>query len=316
MKEEAIVEKKPVDHSEALARLEEIAMINAKLNEELRKEEQYLDEHYYVPVRSPRKQSGDEDSTKTEKESVLSMRSTKSNRSSLKSLMASSDVKDLTQYKEDSIEDWEDIRVISPIPTVMNIDFSDSDEDWGKSPVKVVASTKSAKSAKPAKGELGGKQATRMDANANANANADSDSEDDWETAEEKTLPPPRSSGSQRVTSRNERRRRENSQSKLSKAEGETTVEKAKTSATGSTAKSMKGMDDESDEEWEESKPVTIISKTTDNWDDDSDDEWEESKPAESKSVELESRNNVEKKGSEGIDKTAEWGEKQERGFE
>ena len=181
-------------------------MINAKLNEELRKEEQYLDEHYYVPVRSPRKQSGDGDSAQSEKESVLSMRSTKSNRSSLKSLMASSDVKDLTQYKEDSIEDWEDIRMISPIPTVMNIDFSDSDDDWVKSPVKIVASTRSAMSAS-AKRESGGKQAKGMDKKLDKKSDSKLDSEDDWETAEEKPLPPPRSSGPQRATSRNEGRR-------------------------------------------------------------------------------------------------------------
>ena len=265
--------------AEVLARLEEIALINAKLNEELRKEEQYLNEHYYVPVQPPRKQSGDVDATKSDKESVLSMRSTKSNRSSLKSLMASSDFKDLTQYQDDSIEDWEDVRVISPVPTVMNISFSDSDDDWVKSPVKIVASARSGRSGKSRKGESAKNERVEKQAKG-------MDSEDEWETAEEKTLPAPRSVGSQRAPNRNERRRRGSSQAKVDESEVKAAVETSKNVGIESDVNSKNEDENEDDsEEWEVSKPATVVSKPSDQWDDDSD-EWEESKPAESKPAE------------------------------
>ena len=227
-------------------------------------------------MRSPRKQSGDADSTKSERDSQHSLRSAKSNRSSLKDLMASSDVQDLTQYKEDTIEDWDDIRVISPKPTVMNIDFSDSDDDWVTSPVKVVASAgRSGKPGKSGKSENGKKEKGEMQTK-------ETDSDDDWETAEEKVLSPPRSKGSLRAPNRTERRRRGSMQTKASKEDGEKNPEgqKATAPAVESGAKPNTENKEDSDEEWEESTPVAVAPKSSDQWDDDSD-EWEDSKPVE-----------------------------------
>ena len=113
-----------------LARLEEIAQFNAKLNEKRIKEEEYLEEHTYLPYQTPVVSS--EDSTiQDDVQNAVQLISSSLDLPNSTSELPVENKSLAPRSSDSSVEDWSDVKVVNSHPALSHVShISDSDDDW------------------------------------------------------------------------------------------------------------------------------------------------------------------------------------------
>ena len=242
-----------------LARLEEIAQFNAKLNEKRIKEEEYLEEHTYLPYQTPVVSS--EDSTiQDDVQNAVQLISSSLDLPNSTSELPVENKSLAPRSSDSSVEDWSDVKVVNSHPTLSHVShISDSDDDWDD--VQPIESK----------------------------SNPKIESDDDWDDVQpiesksnvkqknnsDLVIPPPVSS---QRSHRMNRRRVIKASDSWSNDDWDDVQPMNKSTESKSNSKIK------SDDDWDDVQPIVKPTESKSNSTIESDDDWDDVQPTESKS--------------------------------